>query len=83
MKGELNGYLGAITLFWIVNILVLLNGLRERLVRKLKVGWKKCVNLEFVQLMVIFVDSLIVHICLIVEYFTEFSEVAVFRKNGF
>ena len=41
MKGELNGYLGATTLFWIVNISVLLNGLRERLVRKLKVGWKK------------------------------------------
>jgi hypothetical protein len=42
-------------------------------------SWK----LEIGLLMVILLVSLIVHSCLIVEYFTEFSEVAVFRKNGF
>ena len=46
---------------------------------KLVGSWK----LEFWLLMVILLVSLIVHSCLIVEYFTEFSEVAVFWKNGF
>ena len=46
---------------------------------KLVGSWK----LEIGLLMVILLVSLIVHSCLIVEYFTEFSEVAVFRKNGF
>ncbi len=48
-------------------------------------SWKlvESFKLEFGHLMVISVFSLIVHNCLIVEYFTEFSEVAVFRKYGF
>ena len=45
------------------------------------VGWKLEVGNWIV--VVILLVSLIVHSCLIVEYFTEFSEVAVFRKNGF